>query len=75
MAGVRVRGGGLGGLRLDVGSECLLFGIIVVITASASISGVHVPASLIITIRLATVLWLSIYHTGPSQEFPLLSCC
>ncbi len=40
----------VGGLRWDVESECLLFAIIVVITASAGISGVCAPAGLIITI-------------------------
>lgn len=39
-----------GGLWWDVGSECLLFAIIVVITSSAGISGACAPASLIITI-------------------------
>lgn len=43
-------GGRYGGLLWDVGSECLLFAIIVVIMAGVGIIGVCAPAGFIITI-------------------------
>lgn len=60
----------VGGLCWDVGSECLLFAIIVVIMASLA-SVVCVCSSR--SYHYAAVLRLSIYCTDSSQEFPPLS--